>query len=68
MSNSIWNDMLFLRELNDEMHAESSPLIGDDPGYREYPRDPRWLVLLTIALCVLTALSLFGIIWWNLRG
>jgi hypothetical protein len=67
---SVWQDMLFLSELRDEMGLPS-PMDRDggdasDLGYKQYPRDPRWLVWLTVVACVLAAVSLFVILYFRI--
>lgn len=73
----VWQDMEFLTALDGELKERDAVDEGDgvvlagamaafSMGYRYVPRDPSWIIWLTCVACALTALSLFGIIWWNL--
>lgn len=66
----IWQDMLFLRELRDEMGQPSG---GDqeweiNSGYKPTPRDPRWLVLLAWAMLVVVVVVFAAIIGPHMGG
>jgi hypothetical protein len=66
MSNPIWQDMLFLQELDGELHQ--APGAEDDTyaarGFKPYHRDPRWLTWLSFALLALTVVALLVILRW----
>lgn len=64
-----WQDMMLLDELRREIGGVDPGRDGgdlSDLGFKPYQRDPRWLVWLTVLMCVLAALSLFGILYFRI--
>lgn len=71
---SVWQDMMFLSELRDEIGRPAMPdrdgmdLLNDRGFKPRPPADPPWLIWVMVLACILVVLSLPLIIVLNLRG
>lgn len=72
MSSDDWQpDMVFLTAMRDQMNDPAAPDrdgLNLAQGFRQYPKDPRWLVVLTWIALILTALSLVLILHSSMKG
>lgn len=74
-TSSVWQDMNWLTELRDELMTDPTSSQRDvgrfttsnlARGYKPRDPDPRWILWLTVVLCVLTFLSVPVIIHMGL--
>ena len=64
MASDIWQDMLFLEELNSEMASPLGPGESEEEtGFKQYVRDPKWLTWLSFVLLALVIAAFWYIIW-----